>query len=115
MEAGLDVLLEKPMVMNVCEAKSLIGVRDRTGRTLVVAVPASLSGRIRAVVAMRERGELGRIRAVSATLWENWALPTRARGAEAEISGGGYLFDTGAHIVSTIYELVGEEFCTVSA
>lgn len=29
LEAGLDVLLEKPMVMNVAEAKSLIETRDR--------------------------------------------------------------------------------------
>src|SRR5947208_1278474 len=37
MEAGLDVLLEKPMVMNAEEARSLIRTRDRTGRLLTVA------------------------------------------------------------------------------
>jgi len=37
LEAGLDVLLEKPMVMNAAEAHSLIETRDRTGRLLVVA------------------------------------------------------------------------------
>ncbi len=39
LEAGLDVLLEKPMVMDAAEAEALIATRDRTGRLLVVAVP----------------------------------------------------------------------------
>jgi len=36
LNAGLDVLLEKPMVMNATEARSLIRVRDRTRKLLVV-------------------------------------------------------------------------------
>ena len=39
LEAGLDVLLEKPMVMNAAEAISLMETRDRTGVHLVVAFP----------------------------------------------------------------------------
>ena len=37
LEAGVDVLLEKPMVMTAAEAEALIGTRDRTGRLVVVA------------------------------------------------------------------------------
>ena len=47
LEAGLDVLLEKPMVMNAAEAEALIATRDRTGRLLVVAFPGSLSPQVR--------------------------------------------------------------------
>src|SRR5262245_24858238 len=47
LEAGLDVLLEKPMVMDAAEAEALIATRDRTGRLLVVAFPGSLSPQIR--------------------------------------------------------------------
>ena len=47
LEVGLDVLLEKPMVMNVAEAKSLIEARDRLNRLLVVAFNGSLSPEIR--------------------------------------------------------------------
>ena len=52
LEAGLDVLLEKPMVMNADEARSLIETRDRTGRLLVVAFNGSLSPQIRKAVEM---------------------------------------------------------------
>ena len=48
MEAGLDVLLEKPMVMNAAEAEHLIAIQQRTGRLLVVAFQGSLSPQVRA-------------------------------------------------------------------
>ena len=47
LKAGLDVLLEKPMVMNALEAADLIAVRDITGRKLVVAFQGGLSPAIR--------------------------------------------------------------------
>ena len=47
LEAGLDVLLEKPMVLNAAEAESLIRTRDRTGKLLVVAFQGGLSPQIR--------------------------------------------------------------------
>jgi len=43
LEAGLDVLLEKPMVVNTEEALSLIKTRDQTGKTLVTFFQGSLS------------------------------------------------------------------------
>ncbi len=47
LEAGVDVLLEKPMAMNATEARSLMKVRDETGKLLVVAFNGSLSPEIR--------------------------------------------------------------------
>ena len=84
MEAGLDVLLEKPMVMNAGEARSLIAARDRTGRLLVVAFPGSLSPQIRTASAMLRSGELGRLWNISATVWQNWgAVDGRHLAAES--------------------------------
>ena len=47
LEAGLDVLLEKPMVMNAQEALELIEVRDRSQRLLSVAFNGSMSPQVR--------------------------------------------------------------------
>ena len=46
LEAGVDVLLEKPMVMNAVEAEALIATRDRTGRLLVIAFPGMVTGNV---------------------------------------------------------------------
>src|SRR5258707_14565696 len=72
LEAGVDVLLEKPMVMNAAEAQSLIRLRDQTQRLLVVAFPGSLSPYLRAAVKMLRSGQHGTLQSISATIWQNW-------------------------------------------
>ncbi len=116
LEAGLDVLLEKPMVMNATEALELIRTRDRTGRLLVVAFQGSLSPRIRAAAAMLRSGELGAILNVDALVWQDWQH--RAGGTwrvDPAMSGGGFLFDTGAHMLNTVADLAGEDVAQVAA
>ncbi len=116
LEAGLDVLLEKPMVMDAAEARSLIETRDRTGRLLVVAFNGSLSPQIRAASAMLRSGELGEIVTISATVWQNWATNTVGTWRQQpKTSGGGFLFDTGAHMLNTVADLAGEDFGEVAA
>jgi len=114
--AGLDVLLEKPMVMNPQEAISLIDTRDRTGRLLVVAFQGSLSPQIRTVASLYQQGKLGKLQSISATVWQNWGeVSANSWRQDLEISGGGFLFDTGAHMLNTVVDLAGEEFNQVSA
>jgi predicted dehydrogenase len=116
LEAGLDVLLEKPMVMNAREAESLIEVRDRTGKMLVVAFPGSLSPQIRKAVSLLRSGELGKLLSISAVVWQSWGPGTAGKWRQQpEISGGGFLFDTGAHMLNTVADLAGEDFVEVAA
>jgi predicted dehydrogenase len=116
MENGVDVLLEKPMVMNEVEAHSLIEVQNRTQRLLVVAFQGSLSPRIRAASRMVQSGELGTLLSISATVWQSWGPNTvNTWRQDPRISGGGFLFDTGAHMLNTVVDLAGEEFIEVSA
>jgi predicted dehydrogenase len=116
LEAGLDVLLEKPMVMNGAEAESLIAVQGRTGRLLVIAFPGSLSPQIRKAVTMLRGGELGRLLSISATVWQDWGPNTVNTWRQVPaVAGGGFLFDTGAHMLNTVVDLAGEEFAQVAA
>lgn len=116
LEAGLDVLLEKPMVMNAAEARSLIETRDRTGKHLVVAFQGSLSPQIRHAVQLLRSGELGTLRNISGTIWQGWrSAQTDTWRQKPELSGGGFMFDTGAHLLNTVSDLAGEDFVEVSA
>jgi predicted dehydrogenase len=116
LEAGLDVLLEKPMVMSVAEARSLIDIRDRTGRHLVVAFNGGLSPEIRTAAEMIRSGQVGTLQSISATVWQNWRDYTANTWRQVpEMAGGGFLFDTGAHMLNTVTALAGEEFEEVSA
>lgn len=116
LEAGLDVLLEKPMVMNAIEAESLIATRDRTRRLLVVAFPGSLSPQVREAARLIRTGEVGAILTIAAVAWQDWQ--SNAAGTWREVpalSGGGFLFDTGAHMLNTVADIVGEEVTEVAA
>jgi len=116
LETGLDVLLEKPMVMNASEARSLIGARDRTGKLLVVAFPGSLSPQIRTAATMLRSGTLGPILSISGVVWQDWGPITAGTWRqEPKVSGGGFLFDSGAHMLNTTADLAGEDFVEVAA
>jgi len=116
MEAGIDVLLEKPMVMNASEARSLIETRDRTGAHLVIAFQSSLSPHIQTAARMLRNGELGQVLNINAVVWQGWANGTDGTWRqEPEVSGGGFLFDTGAHLLNTVTYLAGEDFTEVAA
>jgi predicted dehydrogenase len=116
LEAGLDVLLEKPMVMSAAEARSLIQTRDETGKLLVVAFNGSLSPEIRESVRLLRSGELGKLLSISATIWQSWGPGTTGRWRQDPIvAGGGFMFDTGAHMLNTVADLAGEEFVEVAA
>ena len=116
LEAGVDVLVEKPMAMNAAEARSLIKIRDETGKLLVVAFNGSLSPEIRESVRLLRSGDLGKLLSISATIWQSWGPGTTGKWRQVpEISGGGFMFDTGAHVLNTVADLAGEEFVEVAA
>ncbi len=116
LKAGLDVLLEKPMVMNADEARSLIETRDRTGKHLVVAFQGSLSPQIRKAVELIKSGEIGELLSISATIWQGWRRFTvDSWRQDPAISGGGFMFDTGAHMLNTVADLAGQNFTEVAA
>ena len=116
LEAGLDVLLEKPMVMNAEEALALIDVRDRSERLLSVSFNGSMSPQVRTGVKILRSGKLGRILNISAVVWQNWmSFTTGLWRQDPEVAGGGFLFDTGAHMLNTISDLAGEDFVEVAA
>ena len=116
LEAGKDVLLEKPMVINASQARRLIKTRDKTKRLLVVAFPGSLSPQIRRAAELLRSGEFGKLLTISGTVWQNWEQGTAGKWRqEPKISGGGFMFDTGAHMLNTLADLAGEPFADVAA
>lgn len=116
MEAGLDVLLEKPMVINAEEAFGLIRACERTGRLLVVAFQGSLSPQVRKASSMLHSGELGEVLNIVGITWQDWKEEKRGTWRmDPVLAGGGFLFDTGAHLLNTTADLAGEDFEEVAA
>lgn len=116
LKSGMDVCLEKPMVMSTSEARRLIRLRDETRRLLVVAFPGSLSPAIQKAKMLLRKGAIGRVTAISAYAHQNWKGPTTGTWRQDPvISGGGFLFDTGSHMLNTVVDLLGEDIVRVTA
>jgi predicted dehydrogenase len=116
LRADMDVLLEKPMVINASEARRLIKIRDKSRKLLVVAFPGSLSPAVKKAKQMIESGKLGKVTSVSAYVHQHWKAGTTGQWRQnPEISGGGFLFDTGSHMVNTVVDLIDQDVVQVCA
>jgi len=61
LEAGKNVLLEKPLTASVAEAEQLIALAERNGLTLMVDHTFVYTGAVRKIKEMVEGGELGEL------------------------------------------------------
>ncbi len=114
--AGLDLLLEKPMVATVPEALALEAEQARTGKTVVIAFQGGLSPLVHDTRRRAQSGEFGELVSVSATIWEGWKDSYTGNWKQVpEISGGGFMFDTGAHMMNTVCILADSPFTRLSA
>ncbi len=116
LEARMDVLLEKPMVMNEKEALALIETRDKTGQLLVVAFPGSLSPAIHKAKELIAKNTIGQVVQIAALIYQNWKEAQKGEWRQVpEISGGGFLFDTGSHMINTVVDILNDDVDTIFA
>lgn len=113
----VDVLLEKPMVTSVAEAKAVIDAKNNSNRTLVIAYQGGLSPLTHQLAKDVAAETYGELISINAAIWEDWA--TKYSGGHwkqrPEISGGGFMFDTGAHLMNTVSMVCGSDFAQISA
>ncbi len=116
LEAGIDVFLEKPMVMNEKEALDLIDTRNKTGCLLVVAFSGSLSPAIHKVKELIAENCIGQVVQTAAFVYQNWKQAQKGKWRQVpEISGGGFLFDSGSHMINTVLDILNDDVDTVFA
>jgi predicted dehydrogenase len=108
MEAGKDVLLEKPMGVDVAACDEIIRVMERTGRIVQVGFVSRGAPTVACAKRLIDAGRFGRVHHVRAQWYRRRGIPglggwftTRAR------SGGGVLIDLGVHMVDLALHLTG--------
>ncbi len=97
LEAGKNVMCEKPMAKTYAEAKAMVEAAERTGKILTIGYQS----RYRADSAYLKRacvnGDLGEIYYAKAHAIRRRAVPTWGVFLDAEKQGGGPLIDIGTH------------------
>jgi predicted dehydrogenase len=103
LDAGYHVLVEKPMVTRSDHAKKLAAKVKETGLLLQVSFQASYSAEFAYIRDVLAKGGLGELQTVTAWSHQNWlnACANSWR-HDPKLSGGGQMYDTGAHLFNAI-------------
>lgn len=111
LEAGKDVLVEKPMALNSQEASAMCRAAQRAGRRLAVAYYRRFWPRYQQIHELLNTGELGQILTSRWSL-ASWYAPQgddpMAWRVEPSRSGGGVMMDIGSHRLDLLAWWFGE-------
>ena len=97
MEAGKNVMCEKPMAKTYAEAKAMVETAERTGKILTIGYQSRYRADSAYLKSACENGELGEIYYAKAHALRRRAVPTWGVFLDAEKQGGGPLIDIGTH------------------
>jgi predicted dehydrogenase len=107
-DAGCHVLIEKPMVTRTRDAQALIAHAHERGRLISVAFPGPFSCEFQYIRDLIARGDLGEIYLVTGVCAQDWlALCGGTWRTTLELSGGGNMYDSGAHMFNAMLYLTG--------
>jgi predicted dehydrogenase len=108
LNAGKDLLLEKPMAMNLAECDTIIAAARAKQRIVMLnfvcrSSPAALIAR-----SLIEQGRLGSLYHMKAAIYRRRGIPGLGRWFTTKSqSGGGVLVDIGVHVIDLALALAG--------
>jgi scyllo-inositol 2-dehydrogenase (NADP+) len=133
LSAGKHVLVETPLCLDLPAADAILAAQERSGRSVIVAQTRRWDSDFLTARQCLASGALGRVLAVRQVSWQ-YNLPARsavaptAHGSNEETgplaphdwrkhstTGGGLLWESGAHALDQLLQLVGEPPASVSA
>ena len=109
LEHGLHVLVEKPMVTNSRDARELWQAVKSSGKILAIAHQAPYTEEFAHLAHLRDSGELGKVQSIAGWVSQNWLKNTANTWRQDPAqSGGGQMFDTGAHLFNAIMWIMND-------
>ena len=107
LEAGLHVLCEKPIAMNLAEGEAMVAAARRTGKTLQIGLHWRFTSEAQVLKRFVEAGDLGDIYYGEATYWRRRGIPGWGVFTQKKLQGGGALIDIGVHTLDHTMWLMG--------
>ncbi|MEM8945672.1 MAG: Gfo/Idh/MocA family oxidoreductase [Planctomycetota bacterium] len=100
LNAGKDVLVEKPLALNSTECEEIGTVVDATGQLLQVGFVHRYTGVGKQAKSLIDAGALGEVYFAQAVLFLRRGVPGLGRWfTNRDLSGGGTLIDVGVHLI----------------
>lgn len=115
LEHDLHTLVQKPFTIRHDHATKLIALAAKRSRFIAVAYQRFFQGQSMYARELIANGRIGEIRGVACYITQNWGTAATGWRMEPELSGGGFLMDTGSHILSAVLRITGLKPVQVSA
>jgi predicted dehydrogenase len=113
-EAGLNVLTEKPMVTSADHAMDLFHAVQKSGKQLGITFQAPYSAAFQHLKKLRTDGDWGRAQLIQGYLAQGWMADTLMTWRQdPALSGGGQMYDSGSHVLNAMLWLTGEDVSEV--
>ncbi|MHB1472596.1 MAG: Gfo/Idh/MocA family protein [Dermatophilaceae bacterium] len=104
--AGVHVLCEKPLATRLDDAEAMLRACEQANVILMVAYPVRFHPGFRAMREAVQRGDLGRVLAITGTNNGQAPLASRRWFLDAELAGGGALMDHTVHLADLLDDLL---------
>ncbi len=99
LEAGINVVCEKPMAVNTQEARAMVEAAKRTGKKLMMSYNYRFRSDAQWMRQMITSGQLGTIYHVQVSWRRETGIPGWGLFGSKAASGGGALIDLGVHVI----------------
>jgi predicted dehydrogenase len=101
--AGCHILMEKPMVTDSGQAHELAAAVEKAGKIFVVGYNTPCTPNFNYLRELIRSGELGKLELVNGWLVQNWKKGTTGSWRQnPALSGGGQMYDSGAHLFNSL-------------
>ncbi|MFD2614884.1 Gfo/Idh/MocA family protein [Paenibacillus gansuensis] len=105
---GLHVLIEKPMTCSSGEAELLIRTSEKSGKVLQVSYQRHFQPEFMYIRDAISSGAIGKLTSITASLYQEWRQGTPGTWRQdPKLSGGGFLMDSGSHIIDVLLWTTG--------
>ncbi len=106
LNAGCNVLCEKPMAMNACEAEEMKAAAEKNGKLLMLGFVRRHGLDARKAKMLIDGGDLGQVYLAKASYLRRCGYPGGWFGDKSR-SGGGPLIDLGVHVIDLVRYVCG--------
>ena len=114
LNAGKNVICEKPVAMNSEELNEMIAAAEKNGRIFSVHQNRRFDVDFLAMKQIKESGELGEIINIESSIHGSRGIPSDWRGEKEH--GGGMVLDWGVHLIDQLLQIFDEKieriYCT---
>lgn len=113
LQAGLHVLVEKPMATTVEECARMVHAAEKAGKVLVVGPSHGFDEPVRTAANLVETGRFGSVRLITSLNFTDFMYRPRRPEELDDSRGGGVVYSQAAHQIDVIRRIVGQPVTSI--